>query len=522
MQVTFRHRLSYRQARNTVLIALFLGIVLSVMQISYDLFNEQKGFESTISQVIGLLKESAGEAVYNVDERLAEKVVSGLFEYQPIRKAKITDDMGTVLSHKLRSPETGHLEWLVKILFGGERDYRVPLYHGSLKKALGRLDITVDTYIVASNFIKRSIVSIVISVILAFALAGILALVFYVTVTNPLVRMSKEVTDVDPKFPDAKLLEIPKGHEITEMGNLVQDINQLLKGFADSLESRWKAEMETRKNQEALFQAAKMVSLGTLVSGVAHEINNPNTFILSNIYNMQKVWDGVSKTLDQHYEENGDFPISTLSYSDVRDTVPLLLRGIEDGAERIKQIVAGLRDFARKERSDSQSYEPLKINDVVKTAMSLVAEQIKKSTYNFSIEYGENIPEVKGNFHRLEQVVINLVLNACQALPDPSKALKVQTSFDLASRHVILTVEDEGVGIDKETQSRIFDPFFTTKSDAKGMGLGLAISQRIINDHQGKIDFQSHPDRGTKARVILPVGDSESGINETVMESAEE
>jgi len=522
MKVTFRHRLSYRQAKNTVLIALLLGIALSVMQIGYDLFNEQKHFESTISQVIGLIRESAAEAVYNVDERLAQKVVSGLFEYQPIREAKITDDMGTLLSHKLRPPETVHLKWFVRILFGGERDYRVPLYHGSHKKALGQLNITVDTYIVASNFIKRSIVSIVISIILAFALAGILALVFYITITSPLLRMSKDVTEVNPKLPDAKLLEIPKGHESTEMGILVQDINRLLKGFAESLESRWKAEMETRKNQETLFQAAKMVSLGTLVSGVAHEINNPNTFILSNIYNMQKIWEGVSKKLDQHYEENGDFPVSTLSYSDVRDTVPLLLSGIQDGAERIKQTVTGLRDFARKEIGDSESYEPLKINEVVKTAMNLVVEQIKKSTHNFTIEYGEDIPVVKGNSHQLEQVVINLVLNACQALPDPSKALRIQTSFDPSSQHVILTVEDEGVGIDKETQSRIFDPFFTTKSDAEGMGLGLAISQRIINGHQGKIDFQSHPERGTKARIILPAGDLETGINETDRESTDE
>jgi len=358
MKVKLRQRLAYRQARNTALIALFLGMALSAVQIGYDFFNEKKQFEATISQVTGLLEEAATEAVYNVDERLAEKVLNGLFVYGPIRDAQIVDDLlGIQLASKSRPPMTDRPGWLPRFLFGQDIKKVIPLYSGAKRKQVGQLKMAIDTYMVAKNFINRSILTLIAFIVFAFTLAGILALIFYSTLTRPLLRMSRHVSEVNPARPDQSLLEVPKGHKGDEMGILVETLNGLLQGFARSLENQRIAEEEARRNQEELFQAAKLVSVGTLVSGVAHEVNNPNTFILSNTYNMQKVWESLYPVLDKYHEKNGDFPVGNLSYSDIRDMVPMLLGGIQDGADRIKHIVASLKDFSRKEK-DSGDYEP--------------------------------------------------------------------------------------------------------------------------------------------------------------------
>jgi polar amino acid transport system substrate-binding protein len=128
-----------------------------------------------------------------------------------------------------------------------------------------------------------------------------------------------------------------------------------------------------------------------------------------------------------------------------------------------------------------------------------------KSTNHFSVTYGNNLPVLKGNFQRFEQVMINLIQNACQALPDNQKAIFVSTSYDEKKPSIVVEVEDEGTGITSEMLSHITDPFYTTKSDSGGLGLGLSISSRIVREHGGTLTFTSEPGKGTKAEIVLPV-----------------
>ena len=143
------------------------------------------------------------------------------------------------------------------------------------------------------------------------------------------------------------------------------------------------AEEEARLRQEQLFRAAKMVSLGTLVSGVAHEINNPVTSALLNTQTLRKVWDGVLPILDERSQKEGDFRVGGMTYKEIRERMPMLLSHIEDGTRRVRDIVTDLKDFARE--TPSERSDDIDVNEVVLKAVGLVSNLIKKSTNDFSV-----------------------------------------------------------------------------------------------------------------------------------------
>jgi PAS domain S-box-containing protein len=274
------------------------------------------------------------------------------------------------------------------------------------------------------------------------------------------------------------------------------------RGVARDITERRNAEQQARLHQQQLMQASKMVALGTLVSGVAHEVNNPNNFIMLNSPILLEAWQDAMPILDEYFKENGDFLLAGLQYSEMRERYPELFSGISDGANRIKQIVDDLKNYIREDTADlTQSVD---INAVIKSAVSLVANMVKKSTNHFSIDYGKNLPELKGNFQRLEQVIINLIQNACQAIKDTEKGLSVSTALDKDSSTIVVIVRDEGIGITPEKLPHITDPFFTTKHDVGGVGLGLSISLRIIEEHGGTMHFTSETNGGTTAEIVLP------------------
>jgi PAS domain S-box-containing protein len=273
------------------------------------------------------------------------------------------------------------------------------------------------------------------------------------------------------------------------------------RGLTRDVTERKESEEKEKIHQQQLIHASKMVELGTLVSGVAHEINNPNNFIMLNTPLLLDAWNAAGPILQAYYEENGDFLLGGMPYSQMKENIPRLFSGIAEGSGRIQQIVNDLRDYVRQETSDLT--QQVDLNSVIGSALSLLSNMVKQSTDRFSVRADEHLPLIKGNFQRLEQVVINLVQNACQALPDRTKGITLSTLRD--GDHVFLRVQDEGVGIAPEDLSRITDPFFSTKHDCGGVGLGLAISSTIVKQHGGTLHFVSEPGKGTMAEVILPV-----------------
>ena len=272
--------------------------------------------------------------------------------------------------------------------------------------------------------------------------------------------------------------------------------------FEDITEKR-ELEEEARLLQSRLIQANKMTSLGTLVSGVAHEINNPNSFIMSNAELFADIWNDAAQVLVKQYSLNGDFPLGGLPYSEMNGKVPKLIQGMHEGTKRIKRIVDNLRNFARPDSTGMNG--KVNINNVVHKAVSILDAHIKRYTDAFYINYEENLPCVTGSFQQIEQVVINLIINSLQALPDKKKEIRVSTYFDDRDQFVIIKVKDEGAGMSGELLERITEPFFTTKLQEGGTGLGLSISYAIAREHKGLLGFQSRTGKGTTALLKLPV-----------------
>jgi PAS domain S-box-containing protein len=275
------------------------------------------------------------------------------------------------------------------------------------------------------------------------------------------------------------------------------------RGVGRDISERKKAEEQAELHQQQLMQASKMVALGTLVSGVAHEINNPNNFIMLNSPILKEAWENAMPILETYYEENGDFIVGGMKFSEMRENIPTLFTGISDGSKRIKGIVDDLKNYVRDDTADLT--QTVDINAVIKSAVSLLANLLKTATHKFSVAYGNNLPLLKGNFQRLEQVMINLIQNACQALSNNDKGIFISTADDNQQSNIVITIRDEGVGMPLETVEHIMDPFFTTRHDDGGIGLGLSISSRIVEEHGGTIRFSSEPGEGTTATITLPV-----------------
>lgn len=263
------------------------------------------------------------------------------------------------------------------------------------------------------------------------------------------------------------------------------------------------SEKKARHHQAQLFEASKMATLGTLASGVAHEINNPIMSVMLNAPILERVWKAVEPIIDEHYKKHGDFKIENMDYAMLRQRIPYLLENITEGAKRVKNIVGDLKDFARDGKDNTK--KPENINTIVEKAVGLVENLIKKSTDNFIKNLEPNLPLCKVNAQGIEQVIINLLVNACEALKDSKDYIRICTTFIKEENKIAIEIEDGGIGISDNIIARIKDPFFTTKRESGGTGLGLSISDKIVEEHGGILIFKSHVGKGTVATIFLPV-----------------
>lgn len=332
-------------------------------------------------------------------------------------------------------------------------------------------------------------------------------------IMKPIQQMSILRHSVEKTLDRARLIRENREYQARLESAIEERTRELLitnQNLMREIKERMKAEEKERVHHQQLIQADKMASLGILISEVAHEINNPNSIIMVNTPILKKIWKALKPILDEHYRSNGDFFLAPrIKYSEMKDDVTRLITGILDGARRISNFVGELKEFAAPARA--LPAEEIDINRVVRSATRLLTNLIKKSTDSFSLCCGENLPKVWGHFQHLEQVVVNLIENSCQALPNRQKGLSVITDIDSDRGMVFIEINDEGSGMTADTLKKIMDPFFTTKRKSGGTGLGLSISSKIISDHDGLLEFSSQPGRGTSAVIRLPVKDKQSG-----------
>ncbi len=274
--------------------------------------------------------------------------------------------------------------------------------------------------------------------------------------------------------------------------------------IARDITARKEIEKEAKRIQGQLIHANKMTSLGTMVSGIAHEINNPNNVMMFNATLVAEAWQDALPILNEYYQTQGEFSLGGLPFQEMRELLPDLTSAMSDSSHRIKNIVGNLKGFARQDQLGMDNI--INVNKIIKAAIELISNQIKKTTQKFSLRCEEDLPEIKGNAQQLEQVMINLIINALQSLPDSSCGVSVSTASDKKNNAILIKVCDEGCGMKEEVIERIMEPFYTTRLDSGGTGLGLSISYSIIKEHRGTIDYQSKIGRGTRVSLTLPEG----------------
>ena len=227
--------------------------------------------------------------------------------------------------------------------------------------------------------------------------------------------------------------------------------------------------------QAALIQSEKLAAFGQLGAGIAHEVKNPLAGILG---------------------------LTQLSLRKAEKDTPVHenLTIIEKEANRCATIIQNLLKFARQEKV---AFESVNLNQVAKDAMAIVEHQLEMNKVKLRKEFAPDLAAIPGNANQIQQVLINLMINAQQAMEGNPGQVTVKTVSSNAS-HVQVQVRDDGPGIPEDLQAKIFEPFFTTKEVGKGTGLGLSVSYGIIKEHKGDIQVESSPETGTIFKITLP------------------
>jgi|GEM_PF-1969812 len=262
-----------------------------------------------------------------------------------------------------------------------------------------------------------------------------------------------------------------------------------------------------KQAEQQMFQAEKMASLGQIIAGVAHEINNPNNFIYFNLPILRKYIEAIEPLLSYHKEQNPELKIINMKFDDFMEDLYKLIDNMQNGSERITGIVGELKSYIRS--SDIDNKKPDSIENVLNLVMTLAGKQVRKMVKNLDVNIEDDLPLVYMNPAKLEQVFINLLINAGQAADKNNSYVKVRAKKSEFAEWLEVSVEDNGCGIPEWNLLKIFDPFFTTKSRESGTGLGLGIAQRIVEEHGGRIVVKSKEGEGSTFTVMLPVHQEE-------------
>lgn len=341
---------------------------------------------------------------------------------------------------------------------------------------------------------------------------GVLALFVFAAsnlVLRPLSELIEAIQDIHL---GENIIELPikSDNEIGQLTTSFNDLSRRIISAQNELKNKIKELESTNSNlketQSQLVQSAKMASLGQLVAGVAHELNNPIGFIFSNMTHLREYSNTLLKLVDA--AEKSPATLSTLKkeldLDYIRKDLPKLITSCEDGARRTKDIVIGLRNFSRLEE---KSYKPVDIHQSLDNTLNLLSSEFK-NRIEVKKDYGP-IPHVICNQTQINQVFMNILSNAFQAIKNQgtvwisTKAVNKSTEVSLPA--VSISIQDTGPGVPPDVLQKIFDPFFTTKSVGQGTGLGLAISYGIINAHGGSIKVTSKVGSGTEFVITLPI-----------------
>ncbi len=534
-QPKFKNRLSFKQAKNTVIIAFLMGMVFSVFQIMLDFFASQQETGETIQQALRSFEQPASQAAYTLDSDIARELLVGIFEYKSVLVAKILDDEGNELASIDRAPLDQQLRWLTELIFGASETHSIPLQatEVSLDMSLigqpvkaGELSVVVDTYPAGLRFLQRATVILGSGLLRNFLLSLVLLVFFHFYLTKPFLNLEEALINVDPQNPNQYRLESPKGHQQDEFGMLVDTTNHLLaaidRGFAERIEQakeaeRYEAEIlererreaaqrlhqeemektnatlrntlnQLRETQEQLIQSEKMAALGDLVAGVAHEVNTPvgnavtaSTYLAEETQNLTKMYEAEEMTQD-------DFE----QYLEVsQDSTRMILVNLTRSADLIKSFKHVAVDQSGEEK------RRFAVKEYLDEILTSLGPKLKRTKHQVDVQCPADLVlySFPGAF---SQVVTNFIVNSLVHAYNAGDAGKMQLLLEPNGDSVDITYSDDGKGIPEEHLSHIFEPFYTTKRFDGGTGLGLHVTYNIVTQQlKGSIRCESTIGQGT-------------------------
>lgn len=337
------------------------------------------------------------------------------------------------------------------------RDLIVPILDGKL----GFLRLGISEKNVART--TNRVVVILTGMVLVFLVLGIAgAVIFAYWITNPISKITTafETINLDEKFEPLKI-------------KTKDEINILANKFNEMALRLQRAHSDLKSAQRGLIKTEKLASVGTLASGFTHEISSPLAGLKNCLIRIKK--------------------------NPQKDQIVRYYSLMMNAIQKIEKVVIGLLNFSRR---DDYHFRPFNLNKTINRALSLVEFKLEKSDIEVKKYFDENLKDLVGDSQHIEQVIINLVLNAVDAMPQGGKLYISSYFHDSAA---CIKVEDTGSGIPQENIDKIFDPFFTTKEPGKGTGLGLSVSYNIIKEHGGEISIKSEVNKGTKFVITLPL-----------------
>lgn len=512
MKINLSNRLSFKLARNTVLVALLLGMILNLFQVLLDYLNEKTALDQDIQALITISHTPASQIAYNIDSRLAEELLEGLLKHPSIIEAEIIDTDNRVLARRHRQMTDSAYRWLSDLLFDPTRNYATRLAVQQLSDVdLGNLNVVVDTYPAGTAFLKRAAFTLISGFIKSLALSALLLFVFYLMLTKPLLKVINSVSEVDPETPEKVRLPVPKGHQHDEIGILVESTNDHLQTIERSLQLVRKTEsrlknyseqleqiVETRtkelsdkndqlikSNQELVVAKEEAVrrakARADFLANMSHEIRTPFNGVLGMIsLTMEEpLTERQKRQLDVAYN-------SGVSLLDLLNDI-LDISKVEAGKLSLENICFDLRH-------------------TVEEVSSLLAQNAHAKHIELILDVDPAFPErVFGDPTRIRQVISNLSGNAIKFTEEGTVTIRLYQE----DTFVIIKVIDTGIGISPDTMEKIFAPFAQAYSDTTrkygGTGLGLTLCRQLVNHMSGQLTVESVEGEGSIFTTKIPL-----------------
>jgi signal transduction histidine kinase/CheY-like chemotaxis protein len=511
MDIKFTHRLSYKQARLTVLVGFILGALLSLLQIGIDYASEDASINREIRSLLEISHNPASRIAYNIDAELAQELTVGLLRSPAIIGAQLSDNNGAELANVKRPGVQSNYRLISDWLFGANRAFEDRLYlEHAPNESLGTLRLEVDTYAFGNRFLRRAEITLLNGFTRSLLLTGILLALFYVMLTKPLVRVIRELSGRDPRSVEPTALECPAGHKNDEIGVLVKVANQQFENIATEIQQRRNAE---NRLTEYLGQLENIVSARTA------ELKAINTRLSQSNQELE-----VARSTALDMAEARSAFLANMSH-EIRTPLNGLLGMIAlslDGpltAEQQQQLsiahdsgkvlVELLSDILDLSKFDAGQLElehiPFDLGALIEDTANLLSQNAAPSVELTCLIDPEFPALVLGDPTRVRQIVSNLLSNALKF----TRFGRVDVRLSTFEEGVRIEVCDTGIGIAQDAQARILQPFTQAGAGITrqfgGTGLGLALTCNLCEAMQGRLTICSKVGFGSQFCADLPL-----------------